>query len=193
MKTLIKLFIIISIYSFSSCSAQTTASLQQMEDCRKRPNKSEDCPGMENVIYVKDIGNRLNKFIGTWKGTSNGKSYELKLEKKENFGNNEVKWDKLIGKLKIKDNQGNILFDSFQNSEADAEPYGYNFQGSAYEMRFSTNNNCGDHGTIFLEIKSIVINGDKMRMFYYPSSGLANNNSICPDLLPLDWTEFTKQ
>lgn len=83
MKNIINLFILILIISSFSCKAQTVATLQQMEECRKRPKRGvEPCPGMENVTHVKDTENRLDKFVGIWKGTFNGKQVELKLEKK---------------------------------------------------------------------------------------------------------------
>ena len=47
------------------------------------PNRdTEGCPDLENITYVKDTNNRLDQFIGIWKGTYGGKQYEIKLEKK---------------------------------------------------------------------------------------------------------------
>lgn len=176
-----------------SCKAQQTVSLQQMEECSRRPTQeTEGCPDLQNAKFVKDVGNRLNKFAGTWKGIFNGKKVELKLEKKEDFGNNSIKWDKLIGKLRIKDSQGNVLFDSFQNPESDFLPYGVNFQGSAYEMLFFGVGNCNDSGTIFIEIKSTPINGSKMRLQYF-RDGDVIDTATCPTLLPEDYMELTRQ
>ncbi|WP_143885643.1 DUF6705 family protein [Chryseobacterium binzhouense] len=93
MKNIIKLFTAQLFIIFFSCKAQTTATLQQMEECRNRPDKSIPCPGMDNVTHVKDVGNRLNAYEGTWKGTFEGKQIELKLEKKIDFGNYDMKWD----------------------------------------------------------------------------------------------------
>lgn len=199
MKTTIKLFIFTTICSFYSCSAQTIATLQQMEECRKRPNKNEeDCPGMENIKFVKDIGNRLDKFVGTWTGNDNGKSYELKLEKKVDFGEYDVKWDQLIGKIRIKDNQGNILYDTFSDPEIDANPFGVNFQGSTYEMHFGGNFDCGETGNVFMDILPNPSDGSKLR-FFYTSNAEGHDPVKCPNyssfvpLLPLDWTTLTKQ
>jgi hypothetical protein len=191
MKSIINIIAVLLI--IFSCKAQNTATLLQMEECRNRPNRaSEGCPDLKDVIYVKDSDNRLDKFVGTWKGNFNGKVIELKLEKKEDFGNNDVKWDRLIGKIRVKDSQGNVIFDSFQNPENDANPYGYNFQRSVYEMRFNGKDECDDYGTVFIEIQSVPVNGTKMRLFY-SRDGDVIDTTTCPTLLPEDWTELTKQ
>ncbi|MFN4363310.1 hypothetical protein [Chryseobacterium hispalense] len=132
-----------------------------MEECSRRPNKSIPCPGVENVTHVKDTDHRLDKFVGTWIGTFNGKQVELKLEKKEDFGNYDTKWEQLNGKIRIKDGQGNVIFESFNSSEEDAIPFGINFQGSAYEMLFSGINNCDEYGKLFIEIKGVSANVTK--------------------------------
>ncbi|WP_143885644.1 DUF6705 family protein [Chryseobacterium binzhouense] len=194
MKNIIKLFTAQLFIIFFSCEAQTTATLQQMEQCSKRQDKTVECPGFENIeiTQVKDIDNRLNAFEGTWKGTFEGKQIELNLIKKVNFGEYDIKWDKLIGKLKIKDVQGNILFDSFQNVESNADPKGINFQYSVYEMRFSGKSDCVD-GKIFLQTPTISLNGSiKTKIFFYPN-GDAIDTPTCPKLLPLTWADLTKQ
>ena len=72
-------------------------------------------------------------------------------------------------------------------------PYGVNFQHSVYEMSFSGKNNCDDYGKIFLETPSISLNGGiKIKIFYAPD-GDAVDTTAYPKLLPLEWTELTKQ
>lgn len=162
-KIVVTLVLFIGLFS---CKAQTTVSLYQMEQCAKRLDKTVECPGFENVdiTHVKDVDNRLNKFAGTWKGIYYGKQIELKIEKKIDFEEYGVKWDQLNGKLKIKDNQGNILFDSFSNPDLDANPYGVNFQGSAYEMSFMANGDCFDEGMLFLEMLPLSLNNPNSQM-----------------------------
>lgn len=82
MKNILKSLIALLLIICFSCKAQTTATLLQMEECRNRSDKSIACPGMESVTHVKDLGNRLNAFEGTWIGNFDGKQIELKLEKK---------------------------------------------------------------------------------------------------------------
>lgn len=160
MKNIKTIFTLVVFAGLFSCKAQQTiASLKQIEDCGKRPESSiEPCPGMENVTSVKDVDNRLNVFEGTWKGSYNGKQIELNLVKKTDFENYDMKWDQLNGKIRVKDNQGNIILDSFNNPDIDANPYGYNFQGAEYVMRFTANGDCYDEGKIFLQVQQVGIN-----------------------------------
>lgn len=62
---------------------------------------------VENYVYVKDINGELDKYIGSWKGTLNGNSYEFQIEKhtdeKEYY---EYRIDVLILKYKIVDSNG---------------------------------------------------------------------------------------
>lgn len=194
MKNIISLIIINHTFFLPySFKAQTIATLQQMEECSNRPNRgSEGCPDLQDAKFVKDVGNRLDKFVGTWKGTFNGKQVELKLEKKEDFGKWDIKWDQLNGKLKVKDSQGIVIFNSFQNSENDANPYGVNFQGSSYEMSFSGKDECDDYGILFININSVPINGTKMKLHYF-RDGDVIDTATCPTLLPENDMELTKQ
>lgn len=171
-----------------SCKAQTIISLYEMEQCAKRLDKTTECPGFENVdiTHVKDVDNRLNRFTGTWKGLYNGRQVELTLEKKIDFENYGKKWDQLNGKLKVKDNQGNIIFDSFANSDIEANPYGINFQGSSYEMSFTANGDCFDEGMLFLEMLPINLNNPnpQMKIHFIKSTGVETTNDlsvICPN------------
>ncbi|WP_143884486.1 DUF6705 family protein [Chryseobacterium binzhouense] len=170
-----------------SCQAQTTITLDQAATYLDSPN------GIPiGTKYVKDVDNRLNTYEGTWKGTFESKQIELKLEKKIDFGNYSVKWDQLIGKIRIKDGQGNILYDSFQNPEDNADPYGYNFQHTVYEMRFRGKSGCVD-GTIYLHTPTLTLSGGStMKIFFYPN-GDAIDTPTCPKLLPLTWADLTKQ
>lgn len=191
MKSIINIIAVL-LFVFS-CKAQQTVSLQQMEECGRRPTYgSEGCPDLQGAKFVKDVDDRLDKFVGSWKGAFNGKQIELKLEKKENFGKWDVKWDQLNGKLKVKDNQGNVLFGSFQNPENNPNPYGVNFQRTVYEMSFSGKDECDDYGTVFIEMQSVPVNGTKMRLFY-SREGNVVDTTTCPTLLPEDWMELTKQ
>ncbi len=193
MKTFKKLFTLLIIYSFYSCSAQTIISLN---DAAIYINSPDGIP--VGVKFVKDTQGRLNKFVGIWKGTANGKSYELKLEKRESFGEYSVKWDQLIGKLRVKDNQGNILFDSFSNSDIEANPNGINFQHNTYEMTFMGSSDCSELGSVFIDILKNPTDGSKMKLFYHSTAEridpakCPNYNTFVP-LLPTDWMTLIKQ
>ena len=192
MKNKKEVFTLILLTGLFSCKAQQTtgiASLYQMEQCSKRQDKTVECPGFENieVTHVKDTGNRLNVFEGTWKGSYSGKQIELNLVKKIDFDNYDIKWDQLNGKIRVKDSQGNILLDSFSNPDIDANPYGYNFQGAEYVMRFTANSKCFDEGKIFLQVQQVGINNSnppQLQVVFIKATGVGTASELaayCPN------------
>ncbi|WP_404986859.1 DUF6705 family protein [Chryseobacterium sp. M5] len=138
--------IIITLFNIS-CMAQTV-SLETMAQCSNNP---ETCP---NSTYVKDVNNLLNKYVGTWIGTLNGKNYEFNFVKKENTGE-VIKWDFLVGRLKITNSNGIVEYNSFNKPENELSE-GYNFQPDlkVYLMRFSGGKlGCIDYGYTYMWIK----------------------------------------
>lgn len=111
-----------------------------------------------NADYVKDMNGLLNKYIGTWKGTYEGKSYEITVVKKENVDYEGTKWDELSGKFKIVNSNGTIAFNNFNQLEADNKVKGMNFQKNLkfYKMNFpgAPSTGCIDSGTMYLGVKS---------------------------------------
>lgn len=205
MKTIIQINILIFSLLAFSCKAQTTVSLLQMEECSNRPNRaSEGCPDLQGAQYVKDIGNRLDPFVGIWKGTYDGKHFELRLEKKINFGENEVKWDKLIGRMLVKDNNGNIIYNSLGAPDNNTKLRGDNFQGTTYVMDFTGNYDCKEYGGVFITILPLLsLNNPnqeiKMQLFYFPDTPEISTTITCPNpntfvpLLPKEWMTLIKQ
>ncbi len=195
------LFILMSFLMMISCKAQIIGTLEQFEECSKRPNHdTEGCPDLENITYVKDTNNRLNQFVGTWKGSYGGKQYEITLEKKVNYKDNpndDMSWDRIIGRILVKDSQGNILYNS--TSYPDGKTYfgGYNFQGKTYVMHFVGNYNCLESGSVFIYTKNG--NPNEMVLFYSQDSDMFLVPSKCPNyssftpLLPSEKMTLVKQ
>ena len=105
------IFLITCVLIFTiSCNAQTTISLEQAYQY----SKSDD--GIpETVTYVKDTNNRLDQFVGIWKGSYGGKSYEIRFTKELKYGDDDPKWDRVFGKVLIKDSKGNILHNTLNS------------------------------------------------------------------------------
>lgn len=153
MKTIIILFISLALNTIGY--AQVTISLEQAENYINSP---DGIP--EDVVYAKDINNRLPKFVGVWKGTANGKSIELHLnrflhlpESTEGF-----KIDQIAGRLLIKDSAtGQILYNTLSISN-DEKTYllGFYFINNSYVMNFANinDNYCMDDGEVYLSISS---------------------------------------
>ncbi|EJL67917.1 DUF6705 family protein [Chryseobacterium populi] len=130
-----------------SCKAQTI-SLDQLSQCENGP----DCP---DYVYLKDTNNRLNKFVGTWKGTyTDGRTYEFRFTKKENDGGyfNEKFCDILKGRLLVKIPSGQELENTLTVSDNDTRFDGHYFDKNLikYQMYYSGYAECNDKGYVYL-------------------------------------------
>lgn len=123
-----------------------TVSLDQMSQC-----EGINCP---DYTYVKDTNNRLDKFVGTWKGAyTDGRTYEFHFTKKENDGGwfNEKFWDKLIGRMLVKSSDGSVLYTSLNNDDLKSIS-GFEFDKDLkkYRMSYTANAKCNDSGYIYI-------------------------------------------
>ena len=159
-RTVIILFMILSsLYS----KAQVIMSIEEYNKC-----KSTTCG--QTPDYVKDINGTLNKYVGTWKGTDDNKTYEIivtKFTRNRNIMNLRiVKSDELLIRYKITDSKGTVLVDT--RSFADDNPYvikglGFTEEGS-YQLSFTgIDNNLKNDGDILLR----VYNG-QLRFLFNP-------------------------
>lgn len=157
------LFIILTVFA-NTFNAQTV-SLETMAQCYDNP---QTCP--DNPQYVKDVNHLLDKYIGTWKGTLDGKTYEFNFIKKENIGEaGKAKWDMLVGRLKITNASGIEEFNNFNKSDNLTRFWGYNFQKDLklYLMNFFGGKiNCIDNGYIYMSVKPATPN--LMSVSFYP-------------------------
>ncbi|MCT2564274.1 DUF6705 family protein [Chryseobacterium herbae] len=195
------IFIFTFLCMILSCKAQVVGTLEQFEECSNRPNSDDGCPDLENITYVKDTNNRLDQFVGTWKGSANGKQYEIKLEKKTNykfFPESATSWDRIIGRILIKDSSGNIIYNSMNKSDKETYFSGDNFQHRGYVMSFVGNYKCLESGSVFIETR--LNNPNEMKLFYsQDKDGLITSSSQCPNfdtfvpLLPIEVMILTKQ
>jgi len=146
MKNIITLFLALLAIS---CKSQTV-SLEQAAQCRDNPNCSV------NYNYVKDINSTLNKYVGTWKGTYNGRVYEMKFNKSlyEDMG---MKKDEITGRLRIT-TTGNpplTIFDNFNEPDDSKTRFsGLGLTGNlqSYRMIFAgpVPSGCINHGALTL-------------------------------------------
>ncbi|SHH71880.1 hypothetical protein SAMN05421866_3504 [Chryseobacterium oranimense] len=195
-----KIVYILLLLGIISFKAQVIGTLEQFEECRNRPNHDDGCPDLENITYVKDTNNRLNQFVGTWKGNYGGKQYEIKLEKKINYKDkpsDALSWDMIIGRILVKDSSGNIIYNSMNKADNDTHFFGYNFQKRVYNMHFVGNYNCLEAGDVYIETK--FNNPNEMMLFYYQDKDGILDPAKCPNfstfvpLLPTDKMTLIKQ
>ncbi|SHH71904.1 hypothetical protein SAMN05421866_3505 [Chryseobacterium oranimense] len=192
-----KIVYILLLLGIISFKAQVIGTLEQFEECQKRPNRDEGCPDLDNITYVKDTNNRLNQFVGIWKGTYNGKQYEIHFEKQLQWGE-DIKWDRIFGRIIIKDNSGNIIYNSLNKSLTEAGLLrGGNFQNRVYVMHFVGNYDCLESGNVFIETR--INNPNEMTLFYSQDKDGLLNPAKCPNfstfvpLLPTDKITLIKQ
>lgn len=174
-----KLFILTLFLMIVSCKAQVIGTLEQFEECQTRPNRDEGCPDLDNITYVKDTNNRLNQFIGIWKGNYGGKQYEIHFEKQLQWGE-DIKWDRIFGRMIVKDNFGNTIYNSLNNSlSASGLLRGGNFQKRVYVMHFVGNYDCLESGNVFIETK--INNPNEMTLVYFQDKDGLLNPAKCPN------------
>lgn len=190
------LFIITTLLLLSiSCKAQTTISLEQAYEY----NKIDSIGIPMTVTYVKDINNRLDQFVGTWKGTYNGKTYEFRFIKKLNFGSYSVKWDKLIGRVLIKDSNGTIIYNTTNVTDDTKTGFeGYTFQSSSYMLNFYNMNDtyCNDGGVVYMGISKTnpkIMYLSLSRDIDWVDLKKCPNYSTYVPILPKDKITLTKQ
>lgn len=183
--------ILLIILTAISCKTQNIIPLEDVYAYKKSP---DGIP--EYVTHVKDLNNRLDQFVGTWKGSYNGKNYEFKFEKRIDFGNNSIKWDKLIGRLKVKDVQNNVIYNSMDKSDDNTMLSGYDIQNNVYVMDLIVNTYCNDMGDLFIELKKnnpnqMIINFERETDIFDPNK--CPNYSTYTTLVPKNEIILTKQ
>ncbi|SHF89595.1 DUF6705 family protein [Chryseobacterium sp. OV279] len=148
-----KKFLFTIMIGLSTVLNAQLASLELMVECTVNP---QNCP--ENVEYVKDFNHLLDKYVGTWSGNMEGKSYEFNFIKKEMMENefSTTKWDRLVGRVKIINQNGSIEYNDFSKSDQEAN-WGDNFQKDmkAYLVTFyGGKTGCTDNGYLYLRVKA---------------------------------------
>ncbi|MCL8537065.1 DUF6705 family protein [Chryseobacterium gallinarum] len=118
--------------------------------------------------YIQDTNNELVPYEGTWKGTWNGKTVFIYLKRiKDYFTHLENKpyyKDILVGKYKILDSNGAILFDSSNLSDENAKIKGARFlsiPNTRYILNYIDSNLCNTSGNVsinFTDTTKIKLN-----------------------------------
>ncbi|WP_092735736.1 DUF6705 family protein [Riemerella columbipharyngis] len=186
-----KIILVFALMIICNINAQRTISLAQAYEYFKSPNGIP-----EDVSYVKDTNNDLNKFIGTWKGNYDGKTYIFRFIKKIKSGEYDIKWDYLVGKLKVTDNKGNILYNTFSLDDDKTYFSGTYLQHQSYIMDFIVNTYCNDSGVVFLRIydnqpNKMKVLFDRDRTWYDPKK--CPNYETYETTLPQKSFVLTKQ
>ncbi|NMR33844.1 hypothetical protein HIO71_06425 [Chryseobacterium aquaticum] len=107
--------------------------------------------------YIKDINNELVPYEGIWKGTWNSKTiyiYFKRIKKlQDHLNNNPYYKDVLVGRFKIVDSNGLILFDDSQLPDNETKIEGIRFftiPNKRYSLLYMDSDPCGITGDIYI-------------------------------------------
>ena len=178
-----------------SCKAQQT--IIPLENHYLYYNKEEGIPPNS---YLKDVNHLLDKFVGTWKGTYNGRSFELRITTNTRIitdSNNS--FDSLLVRYIIKDVNGTVLENSISFTDNNS-PYimtGIRFNNAKHVQYLLSyvgrEANCGQIGTVNMSIGKV--DNNKMVLSLFPDKILVTEKD-CPGfvmakhLLPVEDTMF---
>jgi hypothetical protein len=134
------IFLIILFGAILSCKAQTF------------PLRTyTDIP--ENA-YLKDTNNELQDYVGTWKGTWGDRIIYINFKKSINIYNELLKYykDNLIGRFKVTDLSGNILFDNMALPDGKVKIQGGKFRkiDDKYSLAYVDSDLCDTSGNIII-------------------------------------------
>lgn len=148
-----------------------------------------------NYVHVKDVNDKLPKFIGIWKGTNNNQNFEFSIVQ-ITTDDGELKEDKLLMRFKIIDSNGKVIEDitTLSNNNYYVLKGAYLAKTGSYVFDYwGRKGACGQNGEVFVSVYGS--NNTKMQLF------LAVDGEIYPEcktgrvaqILPTDWIYLTKQ
>lgn len=163
--------------------------------------QDNNIPISENT-YFKDVNNLLNKYVGTWVGIYENKTYELHVNKYiyESDIRPPLRFDELLIRYKITDANGNIIENTL--NLPDDSPYvisgKYLSANEAYYVLgyVGQEGECGQMGDVFIEVPTNS-GLTEMKMFMVPDNeiilGYECPNGPANQILPLDKMILLKQ
>ncbi len=137
--------------------AQRTISLRDFEilkhNYQTNPDTGDDG---DDITYVKDVNNELNKYVGVWKGSVNSRNYEIAFTKQTAYKsspNQDAGIDLLKGLITVKNNSGGIIFTNANKAQNLNGFTGVNFQTGTNVYRMNFTGQCyNDSGQAFIEL-----------------------------------------
>lgn len=107
--------------------------------------------------YIKDLDNELIPYVGKWTAQWNGKNFTIDLKKIKKYfthlDNNPYYMDVLIGKFKVMDSSGMVIFDNTSISDDNAKIVGgkiFDPNSTKYSLRYIDPEICGMNGLIMI-------------------------------------------
>ena len=152
-----------------------TAQILPVEQLNELTESVQD--QVDSITHIKDVNGVLDKFVGTWKGSFDGKQLEVVIKKITRdhsqyvnyFHPEPLLWDQLIAKHKLTDQNGNVIYSTldlpdgspgimYKRSYRNSYTYSFNYYGKDFK--------CGDNGVVIIKV-----NNDTQVHFLYSHSG----------------------
>ena len=104
--------------------------------------------------YQKDTNNEFQSYVGTWKGIWNNRTLYITFKTIINHYNENLKYykDYLVGKFKVLDSNGNILFDNTNLADNDVKIWGSGIRklDDKYSLIYIDPDLCNTSGNIII-------------------------------------------
>ena len=147
--------------------------------------------------YFKDINNVLDKYVGTWVGVYDNKTYEFQLvEFTDSYLG--ILEDKILMRYKITDSNGNVIESTL--GLPDESPYviqgKYLSETETYYvlLYIGFEAKCGQQGDIFIEVNNSIT---EMELYLVPEIEFIFTsdcpNGVVPQTIPTDKITLIKQ
>jgi hypothetical protein len=182
MKNIIRVVVLVlSLTTINKyCYAQRTMALRAFEVLKNNyRNRIDTTDNGEDIAYIQDTDNELDKYVGVWKGSINNRNYEISLVKRIAYkrdADDEKSKDLLKAWITVTDIDGNIIYTNTNKTEKSNGFTGDNFQTNTNIYRLNFTGNCyNDSGNAFLYINPIT---GKMNLTYGIISDIKSND--CP-------------
>lgn len=120
---------------------------------------------IQGIRHIKDVNGVLDKYVGTWKGTFDGKQIELVITKLtrdyteyvQSYHEGTLLWDELMVKHKITQSNGDVIQNTLDVPEDNPETMmKYKFYDvNTYTFEYyGVNYRCGDNGILFMRYRN---------------------------------------
>lgn len=210
MKNMITLALLLLVFFTNSSCAQTIIPLEEagaLLSTIDNMDADEELTIPPGPIYYKDVNHYLDKYVGTWEGTFNNKTFQLRIVKilyeDPDPDPVAIKVDELRAKYTITDNNtGAVLADTMDlPDDSDRVLTGKNLTpgGRSYAFIYSGfDYRCGQEGDLLISAHELA--PASMRLVVYLSNdmgSLLDCPTTAPNIFPTrptdEWMTLTKQ
>ena len=184
---IMKNLLIILFTTFTSLyiNGQSTISLEQYATY-----SCEDCEPPEDLIYVKDLNNTLEKYTGIWKGNDGFTQVTYDIKKHLYIDDDGFKQDGLIVRYELKNlNTNQVLISTIGLPDDNSYVMqGWNYIENYYYNTYLGYDGCGQVGWAILDHKEDLLMGETLTISILLTGEIYNQpqctNGVTPSPIP---------